>query len=649
MPHALFSSCNNSLVPTLHKDTVNRCKNKREKKKLIFVKMDEFLRLKWDSTSNKSYLEKQVCTFVTNECLLESYVYQNLRKQLNKPQDILLLNNEVNFIPGGKYSPQFPRKSLLTREQQEQCLSAIKLLVLNKPSYQLKQTESFSIEVFKSLNCKIAEEHKMFNEFVKHCWESDKGRIGAIKNNLYRYACILNKKKIRRYLEYKRYYKEEDLINMSYNEDETVTIEVNCMQNLLELGTLARFSHPSLKFECRLSAQTLPSIQPIRFNSKMPVSKDGNIRQLLKNNDFDIVISSSGLKRLLDNTDLKEKWTIPVVVELINVQRGREIHKKKVVFIDKPFVKNRPDPLDLKYISMKRLVRTNFCHYEAFKYENQEICFEENKCEQTKINGCDGNSEDNLEEKLPWKKKSGSSDLIHHNVNYRLWKVRKNVNSNTLLKNQMKNTELNLLIRSKLDACEVSQADALQPVIIKPKVELQLQYGANIPTKSELSREWTSLFFRPFSNLYRVRTHWNTAEVVNLEKCSIQKVANEANQLYQYKPYLGLGVLNDVLTKLVELSEGSYLLAHLPKHGSFVSLLKECESVSHSLDLHSEYTDYRISDIVERNWVPIDLNYILPIHESQNRPPGCFMPPLQGKHGNFKKKNKPTLQQKKPN
>lgn len=71
--------------------------------------------------------------------------------------------------------------------------------------------------------------------------------------------------------------------------------------------------------------------------------------------------------------------------------------------------------------------------------------------------------------------------------------------------------------------------------------------------------------------------HWNTAEVVNLEKCTIQKVVNEANSLYQYKPILGLGILNDILGKLVTLDKGNYLLAHLPKHGSFVSLLKESD------------------------------------------------------------------------
>lgn len=597
--------------------------------------MNEFLKLKWNPTTDKSYLEKQVCTFVSDEYLLNSYVYQNIEKRLPKPQLVHQLDNEVNFVPGGKYIPHFSRKSSLSKVQQEQCLNAMKVLMLNKPSYQLKQSESFNIDVYNSLNLKIAMEHNLYNEFVKNSWEYDKKKIAGLQNNLYRYASFLFQKKVKRYLEYKQYFKEQELINMNYNEDDTATIEVNCIQNVLELGTLARFSHPSLKFECRLRAQTLPEIEPVKYNSKLTVSKDANIRELLKNNDFDVVISSSGLKRLLDNTDLREKWTIPVIVEIINVQRGKEIFKKKVVFIDKPLAEDHPDPLDLKYCSMKRLVRTNFCRYEAFKYENQENCLQDETIEQANAE----ESIENHEEEWKGKKKKGKDNIIHHNVSYRLWKVKKNVNHNALLKNQGKNTELKLLIRSKLDGCEIMPSGPLQPVIVKPKVEYQLQYGANVPTKSELSREWCSLFFRPFSNLYRVRMHWNTAEVVNIEKCSIQKVAADANHLYQYKPYLGLGILNDVLTKLVQLDEGNYLLTHLPKHGSFASLLKECDSSSKCLDLHSEYKEWEMSNVIKKNWVPIDLNYILPIHESQMRLPGCFLPPLQkGRNAKFKNK-----------
>ncbi|KAL3268591.1 hypothetical protein HHI36_007699 [Cryptolaemus montrouzieri] len=118
---------------------------------------------------------------------------------------------------------------------------------------------------------------------------------------------------------------------MTYKEDDNVTVEVNCIQNLLELGTLSRFSQPSLKLQCRLSAQTLPAVpSSIQSNSKQPVSQDGNIKTLLENNEFDVAISSSGLKRLLDNTDTKAKWSIPVKIENIEIEKEGKIIIKKL-------------------------------------------------------------------------------------------------------------------------------------------------------------------------------------------------------------------------------------------------------------------------------------------------------------------------------
>lgn len=43
----------------------------------------------------------------------------------------------------------------------------------------------------------------------------------------------------------------------------------------------------------------------------------------------------------------------------------------------------------------------------------------------------------------------------------------------------------------------------LFPVILMPKTEQQLMLGANILSKSELSRAYTSLYFTPYSQLYR--------------------------------------------------------------------------------------------------------------------------------------------------
>lgn len=43
----------------------------------------------------------------------------------------------------------------------------------------------------------------------------------------------------------------------------------------------------------------------------------------------------------------------------------------------------------------------------------------------------------------------------------------------------------------------------LKPVTLVPKLEHQWEHGGEILTHSEILRQWTSLYFRPFSNLIR--------------------------------------------------------------------------------------------------------------------------------------------------
>lgn len=104
-----------------------------------------------------------------------------------------------------------------------------------------------------------------------------------------------------------------------------------------------------------------------------------------------------------------------------------------------------------------------------------------------------------------------------------------------------------------------------------------MQYGANICSKSELARDWTSLFFRIYSNLYRARIYSPNTEVIDMEKCTLHKVNLEAQTHYNYRPILGLGVLQKIMAELMTFECGNYLLLHLPKHGSFVAALKESD------------------------------------------------------------------------
>lgn len=52
------------------------------------------------------------------------------------------------------------------------------------------------------------------------------------------------------------------------------------------------------------------------------VSQDKNIEQLILKHPVDVVISSGGLHRLLDNTDFSARWDIPVVIKEVEVEQG---------------------------------------------------------------------------------------------------------------------------------------------------------------------------------------------------------------------------------------------------------------------------------------------------------------------------------------
>lgn len=73
--------------------------------------------------------------------------------------------------------------------------------------------------------------------------------------------------------------------------------------------------------------------------------------------------------------------------------------------------------------------------------------------------------------------------------------------------------------------------------------------------------------------------HYNTGEIIAIENCNAQKILHEAQTHYQLNLHLGLGALYKVLSRLVLLAPGNYLLHHTPKDGAFVKLMKEIDKV----------------------------------------------------------------------
>lgn len=171
------------------------------------------------------------------------------------------------------------------------------------------------------------------------------------------------------------------------------------------------------------------------LNSQYTVSEDRNIISLAENHDFDVVISSSGLKRIINYTNTSEQWSIPVVIK--EITQGNK--RKKIVFIDKVLPKCKPIYHDLNYFAYKRLLKLEFCQYEAFQFPNQETPIYTDS-----------------ELKIVPNQKNSNKKSINHNVSYRIWQVTKTDLQGALMKGKSNNENIKLLVRSKLDACEVS-------------------------------------------------------------------------------------------------------------------------------------------------------------------------------------------------
>jgi hypothetical protein len=587
--------------------------------------MNEFVKLTWRKNVTDEDLEQH---FLSEEAASDCYIFKSFNKPLRvQPKKKVKLHlAKEKHVPGLKYYHLIRRRSLLTKAQKRHCLAAVKLLQSGKKHDLLTEREKYGLKLYNECQPKILEENRNFLEHVKNIWMKHKDKRLRTKKGIYNYSWENLKRSIARYLDYPQYYQEVCTVCLNYDESEA-TVDFQHVGLALETGTLARFAHPNLKEPTLLRLNVLQKISDsVLVNSKLPVSQDENIPKLLQNHKFDIVISSSGLKQIIDYTNTRTKWIIPVVVKEIEINNSDGgISKKKIVFVDKVLPKVNPSISDLNYYAYKRLLKLNFCQYEAFNYPFEETPIETETAVEPKESG-----EDNTEAPVAENTEDGTivqtkNRTIHHNVNYRTWNVKKTTSQNTLMKNQIKDEEINLLVRCKLDACEDAEGGVLYPVVVRPKIEQQLQYGANVASKSELARDWTTLFFRLYSNLYRARIYSPMSEIISVEKCTIQKVFSEAVTQHDYKPILGLGVLQKVLSELVKLNCGNYILQHLPKHESFVSVMKQCnDDTANAFNLHAECEETGVDFQARQNWLPIDVNYILPAHENHNQIPAVF-------------------------
>jgi hypothetical protein len=128
----------------------------------------------------------------------------------------------------------------------------------------------------------------------------------------------------------------------------------------------------------------------------------------------------------------------------------------------------------------------------------------------------------NTEERERQTRELGSTPMgPGFHVSYKLWKLSKDEGHTDdwkegFLKGDQNNREIKVLVRCKVDGCEI-HGNKIQRFCIVPKMEYQTEYDVLCLARSELTWQWISLYVRPGADLHRVHVNACTSEVMMIE------------------------------------------------------------------------------------------------------------------------------------
>lgn len=672
--------------------------------------MDDFLKLPWRIT-DPSTLDVGT-NFLTDEDVMKSYAYNdNLEAYVplnigdnKKPHDyddpsndydIQNKSKQQNKKPQNKdkhlYVTKYPHKSSLNKKQHIQCLQAIKLLEVERPLVQYSQQEQQLINIYNALKLQIHKENTLFLEYVQKFWSKLRSRTCKVLKRNLNFSRNKWKKKMLHVYDYDQFYQEDKVIPLSPIKNK---LEFFCDACPLELGNIAKVVLPITEENPMLHSNKLPSVKENGINNeelnitKLSVSQDVYAEHIAKQFDCNIVISSSGLKTIVDNygPDFRRAWDLPVIVKQYDTQKGA----RNIIYIDKPLTQPNTTFRELNSMNTKLLLKTNLCvtsqhsfqipdlvtqQYKTFKSTTANNSLEtevesdtSSDAKRIKLDLTDDQSIDQNDDlQLSENANEDSCDIIDpnlsleetetaipldpkpphqirkvslfHNVCYRIWRLKIKDESNVLLKGVYNSNteEIKLLVRCKTDGT-MEENGILKPVTLVPKLEFQWEHGGEILTHSEILRQWTSLYFRPFSNLIRARILGNN-HYYKIESVNLNKIANESIKHYKTSPSTNLGVIYNVFSNLLNTAPGNYILHHNSNQGPFTALMKSIpKSIQQCLNLYELYDKKKFNLRKDMKWNPIDVTLVSSYHERHQITPGIFPPSYENKL--FKKNNK---------
>nr|XP_050853419.1 little elongation complex subunit 2-like isoform X1 [Vespula vulgaris] len=600
------------------------------------------------------------------------------------------LKEKKIYVPGLVKRPcKFPKMSELNIEEQHACLrTLLTFSTSEKPNLTAKDKKDLAI--YFSLKEIINEEQDQYLEFVKGKWDGMKLQTIYCED----YINLRWKYKLLDILKLPRYYMETT--NIPFVSDKEITVQF--ISTCLKKGNLPKIILPPLTrpFMLHCNSTRLQEKFPVpdeccntsTMHFKLPVSKDPTCEFLAQTNDVDLVISSSGLNCLANNAgpNYSRTWVLPITIKSFNgkniiyidkppppncatiPQKNNWVFKyilKQSIFQQKPTKSERSGNIKVydddlfgninseNYITLeddyesKLNISNNTKDKTKFECENtdEKDTSMEHENDNVNTHNLEQTMSDSQEQsdKEDYEDDNDTESCCTNNVSYNLFRIGpSSTEQNELMKNTIK--EYKMLVRTKEDGYEELTPTLRQKLLLVPKLEHQLAFGAEALTLEEGLKQWISLIFRPDTYLARVRISAQSSEIIQIEKRTTISINNEIKRLYNIKAEDTLTLLHNVIQILSNVTPGCYIIRHISRNGAFATVYKETDTKGKNiLDLHTIYGYVQFHTIPNTPWPMLDKLLVTPMHKHFKRMPLMFYPQKESNKRKFKQKTKNKL------
>ncbi|CAD7087826.1 unnamed protein product [Hermetia illucens] len=202
---------------------------------------------------------------------------------------------------------------------------------------------------------------------------------------------------------------------------------------------------------------------------------------------------------------------------------------------------------------------------------------------------------------------------------FRKWAIkRKSSNANSM--------QMNIITKTSVPFFQFENGEPTF-VNLSLKIENKIDFGAELMTKNELTREWLRQYLISNGFTKRVRLDAHDSKLIAIQNLDLNDIEAELKRLYNTSPEDMLSPLFSMLTLIQNFPVGDYLLKFNPKFSDKLMVYSKASTNSvNGINLPELYESIRFKGnfIQSSDYIPIDGNVVTDWHKTYNVLPCCF-------------------------